>query len=137
MIQLAYTHCFFSGSCIPLYNFSYIYEYIMSASTSFVDRWGGYLVTACLTKLFQCFLHPSSCILLSLLYIYLIKIWALPLEASYISFFSCASSVKEYNFNDQGLKFWYLGRNIVWSKKWDVSAFSNMHLLSENFLWDK
>ncbi|KAL0450690.1 UNVERIFIED_CONTAM: Glycosyltransferase BC10 [Sesamum latifolium] len=28
---------FLSDSCIPLYNFSYIYDYIMSASTSFVD----------------------------------------------------------------------------------------------------
>ncbi|GAB4846721.1 Glycosyltransferase bc10 [Ancistrocladus abbreviatus] len=28
---------FLSDSCIPLYNFSYTYEYIMSASTSFVD----------------------------------------------------------------------------------------------------
>ncbi|XXG79609.1 hypothetical protein AAC387_Pa09g0643 [Persea americana] len=28
---------FVSDSCIPLYNFSYIYDYIMSASTSFVD----------------------------------------------------------------------------------------------------
>ncbi|GFP99742.1 hypothetical protein PHJA_002118300 [Phtheirospermum japonicum] len=28
---------FLSESCIPLYNFSYIYDYIMSASTSFVD----------------------------------------------------------------------------------------------------
>lgn len=26
------------GSCIPLYNFSYTYEYIMSTPTSFVDR---------------------------------------------------------------------------------------------------
>ncbi|XP_057483824.1 glycosyltransferase BC10-like, partial [Actinidia eriantha] len=29
---------FLSDSCIPLYNFSYIYDYIMSASTSFVDN---------------------------------------------------------------------------------------------------
>lgn len=28
---------FLSDSCIPLYNFSYTYDYIMSASTSFVD----------------------------------------------------------------------------------------------------
>ncbi|KAK1297802.1 hypothetical protein QJS10_CPB14g00080 [Acorus calamus] len=28
---------FLSDSCIPLYNFSYIYDYIMSTSTSFVD----------------------------------------------------------------------------------------------------
>ncbi|KAK4392965.1 Glycosyltransferase BC10 [Sesamum angolense] len=28
---------FLSDGCIPLYNFSYIYDYIMSASTSFVD----------------------------------------------------------------------------------------------------
>ncbi|XP_031500257.1 glycosyltransferase BC10 isoform X2 [Nymphaea colorata] len=28
---------FLSDSCIPLYNFSYIYDYIMSSSTSFVD----------------------------------------------------------------------------------------------------
>ncbi|KAK6129336.1 hypothetical protein DH2020_036909 [Rehmannia glutinosa] len=28
---------FVSDSCIPLYNFSYTYDYIMSASTSFVD----------------------------------------------------------------------------------------------------
>ncbi|PWA84249.1 Glycosyl transferase, family 14 [Artemisia annua] len=29
---------FVSDSCIPLYNFSYTYDYIMSTSTSFVDR---------------------------------------------------------------------------------------------------
>ncbi|XP_073281243.1 glycosyltransferase BC10-like isoform X1 [Primulina huaijiensis] len=28
---------FLSDSCIPLYNFSYVYDYIMSTSTSFVD----------------------------------------------------------------------------------------------------
>ncbi|PKA55159.1 hypothetical protein AXF42_Ash003796 [Apostasia shenzhenica] len=28
---------FVSDSCVPLYNFSYIYDYIMSSSTSFVD----------------------------------------------------------------------------------------------------
>ncbi|CAN6452032.1 unnamed protein product [Victoria cruziana] len=28
---------FLSDSCIPLYNFSYVYDYIMSSSTSFVD----------------------------------------------------------------------------------------------------
>lgn len=31
-----------SFSCIPLYNFSYVYDYIMSSSTSFVDRWVNY-----------------------------------------------------------------------------------------------
>ncbi|GMP30264.1 hypothetical protein CsSME_00005009 [Camellia sinensis var. sinensis] len=30
---------FLSDSCIPLCNFSYTYDYIMSTSTSFVDRW--------------------------------------------------------------------------------------------------
>ncbi|KAG6538941.1 hypothetical protein ZIOFF_004093 [Zingiber officinale] len=34
---------FLSDSCIPLYNFSYIYKYIMSTTTSFIDRC--YLVT--------------------------------------------------------------------------------------------
>ncbi|KAG6534607.1 hypothetical protein ZIOFF_008510 [Zingiber officinale] len=29
---------FLSDSCIPLYNFSYIYKYIMSTTTSFIDR---------------------------------------------------------------------------------------------------
>ncbi|KAH7658882.1 Glycosyl transferase family 14 protein [Dioscorea alata] len=29
---------FVSDSCIPLYNFSYIYDYIMSTSTSYLDR---------------------------------------------------------------------------------------------------
>lgn len=29
---------FISDSCIPLYNFSYTYDYIMSTSTSFIDR---------------------------------------------------------------------------------------------------
>ena len=28
-----------SASCVPLYNFNYTYDYIMSASTSFVDRY--------------------------------------------------------------------------------------------------
>ncbi|PWZ09760.1 hypothetical protein Zm00014a_043296 [Zea mays] len=30
---------FVSDSCVPLYNFSYTYDYIMSSSTSFVDRY--------------------------------------------------------------------------------------------------
>jgi len=30
---------FVSDSCVPLYNFNYTYDYIMSSSTSFVDRY--------------------------------------------------------------------------------------------------
>lgn len=30
---------FFCCSCVPLYNFSYTYEYLLSSSKSFVDRW--------------------------------------------------------------------------------------------------
>lgn len=39
----------FLFSCIPLYNFHYTYNYIMSTSTSFVDRLVGqaYLLTIC------------------------------------------------------------------------------------------
>ncbi|XP_039118460.1 glycosyltransferase BC10-like [Dioscorea cayenensis subsp. rotundata] len=38
---------FVSDSCIPLYNFSYIYDYIMSTSTSYLDR---YLMLLVLNK---------------------------------------------------------------------------------------
>jgi hypothetical protein len=35
-------------SCIPLYNFSYTYDYIMSTSRSFVDRWVVQSLNKCL-----------------------------------------------------------------------------------------
>lgn len=47
-------------SCIPLYNFSYIYEYIMSTPTSFVDRWVSWLryIDVRILKIISCWLSP-------------------------------------------------------------------------------